>query len=129
MKPEAPQVESPGGEGSGGKPNQVIKPGTDKPKAEEPEVTKGADFAAMSAELRKMRKFAVGRLTDGKKLRPFTSELLPEATVEELNSQLAGCTKADEARDIFADFMKDSQIAFLADVQQLKKDLASVIAA
>lgn len=112
-----------------------LKPGQDKPQAvdaSKPDVPysgKSAGYEATTVELRKMRDFAVKRLKDGKALRPFESDVLPETTVKALNQQIADCTTPAEAKAIFRDFMKDEQVAYLADVQQFKKDLETLLAA
>lgn len=79
------------------------------------------------SEFRKFRKMAIARKKAGKIFRPFNSELLPEAVVDELNDRIAKAADADDVRNIFSEFMQDYQINFIADVIELQGNLQKIL--
>ena len=78
-------------------------------------------------ELRAFRKYAVNRKKDGKALRAFKSDVLPQNVVDEMNTKLSKAADADEVRAIFKDYMADYQVQFLAEVTNLRKSLSKVV--
>jgi len=78
-------------------------------------------------ELRAFRKYAVNRKKEGKALRAFKSDVLPENVVDEMNSKLSKAADADAVRAIFKDYMADYQVQFLAEVTNLRKSLSKVV--
>jgi hypothetical protein len=78
-------------------------------------------------ELRAFRKYAVNRKKDGKALRAFKSDVLPQNVVDEMNTKLSKAADADAVRAIFKDYMQDYQVQFLAEVTNLRKSLSKVV--
>ena len=78
-------------------------------------------------ELRAFRKYAVNRKKEGKALRAFKSDVLPQNVVDEMNSKLSKAADADAVRAIFKDYMADYQVQFLAEVTNLRKSLSKVV--
>lgn len=122
------------GQNDNGSRGAELKPGQDKPQsvdASKPNVPNSGkiDYASVADELRKMKTFAVGRIRDGKTLRPFTSAVLPQATLDALNEQVTKCASAFEVRGVFRDFMQADQIEFLAEVQDLRNGVVKLLEA
>jgi hypothetical protein len=78
-------------------------------------------------ELRTFRKYALARFNAGKPLRYFESQILPESATREMNERLQKSKTKDDVRAVFREYMEDYQVNFLADVADLKKDLAKVL--
>ena len=78
-------------------------------------------------ELRAFRKYALKRSIVGKNLLKFNSEVLPKTVVDEINTRLSKADNPEAVKAIFKEFMQDYQVDFLANVVELKKDLAKVI--
>lgn len=78
-------------------------------------------------EFRKFRKMAVARKKAGKTFRPFSSTVLPQATLDELNERIHKAADEAEVKGIFGEMMQDYQIEFLADVIELNGNLQKVV--
>ncbi len=77
-------------------------------------------------ELRAFRKYAIARKKDGKNMRYFTSQVLPEPVCQEMNKRLQAAPDVTAVKGIFHEYMQDYQINFLANVAALRNDLAKV---
>jgi hypothetical protein len=84
-------------------------------------------MVALVTEFRKARKMAIARIKAGKSFRPFSSDILPEATLTELNQRIEKSKDAEEVRGVFSEFMQDYQIEFLSDVIELNGSLKKVL--
>lgn len=84
-------------------------------------------MAAASDDLRKLKKYAVGRVKEGKSLRKFESKNLPADMVMELNQKLAVCKSADQVKSIITEARNDLNADFIANVAQLRTDIAKVL--
>ena len=95
----------------------------------QPEVAKSdrPDHITLVTEMRKFRTMALNRIKKGKSYRSFSSDVLPEEVIAELNQKLEDCTDPELAKGIFNEFMADYQINFLADVVELQKGLEKVL--
>jgi hypothetical protein len=110
------------------KPEDKTPPKEDAPvdnttKATDP----GELHVALVSEMRTFRKYAIDRKKNGRTLRPFTSDVLPEDVVSEMNKRVAEAPDVDAVRSIFKEYMEDYQVSFLADVIQLKESLNKVL--
>lgn len=106
------------------------QPAEDDPE-EEPttDTEKSADerHVELISDLRAFRKYALGRISKGKKIsRPFESSVLPAQDVAELNKRLSTAGDREEVREIFSEYMKDYQVKFLEDAIELKRSLKKV---
>lgn len=79
------------------------------------------------AEMRAFRKYALGKIKDGKTPRPFESKIIPAAALNELNGLVKSATSADEVKKVFSDFMQDYQIDFMADLAAVKQNIDRVL--
>jgi len=95
--------------------------------AEQKEKSAEQNHIQLVTELRAFRKYAVNRKKDGKALRAFKSDVLPQNVVDEMNSKLSKAADADAVRAIFKDYMADYQVQFLAEVTNLRKSLSKVV--
>jgi len=95
--------------------------------AEQKEKSAEQNHIQLVTELRAFRKYAVNRKKEGKALRAFKSDVLPENVVDEMNSKLSKAADADAVRAIFKDYMADYQVQFLAEVTNLRKSLSKVV--
>lgn len=95
--------------------------------AEQKEKSAEQNHIQLVTELRAFRKYAVNRKKDGKQLRAFKSDVLPQNVVDEMNSKLSKAADADAVRAIFKDYMADYQVQFLAEVTNLRKSLSKVV--
>jgi hypothetical protein len=84
-------------------------------------------MVALVSEFRKFRKMAIARKKAGKTFRPFTSEILPDATVHEMNDRIEKAKTPEDVRDVFTEFMQDYQINFIADVVELQGNLQKIL--
>ena len=107
------------------KPNEDPAPG-DVPD-EQKQKSAEQNHIQLVTELRAFRKYAVNRKKDGKALRAFKSDVLPQNVVDEMNTKLSKAADADEVRAIFKDYMADYQVQFLAEVTNLRKSLSKVV--
>lgn len=78
------------------------------------------------SEMRTFRRYAMNRAKQGRKIAPFRSEVLPSGVVAEINKRLGSANGPEQVRDIFAEYMQDFQIDFLANVVNLERDLSSL---
>jgi len=95
--------------------------------AEQKQKSAEQNHIQLVTELRAFRKYAVNRKKDGKALRAFKSDVLPQNVVDEMNTKLSKAADADEVRSIFKDYMADYQVQFLAEVTNLRKSLSKVV--
>ena len=95
--------------------------------AEQKEKSAEQNHIQLVTELRAFRKYAVNRKKDGKALRAFKSDVLPQNVVDEMNDRLSKAADADAVRAIFKDYMADYQVQFLAEVTNLRKSLSKVV--
>ena len=95
--------------------------------AEQKEKSAEQNHIQLVTELRAFRKYAVNRKKDGKALRAFKSDVLPQNVVDEMNDRLSKAADADAVRSIFKDYMADYQVQFLAEVTNLRKSLSKVV--
>ena len=107
------------------KPNEDPAPG-DVPD-EQKQKSAEQNHIQLVTELRAFRKYAVNRKKDGKALRAFKSDVLPQNVVDEMNDRLSKAADADAVRSIFKDYMADYQVQFLAEVTNLRKSLSKVL--
>ncbi|MFA5999205.1 MAG: phage portal protein [Candidatus Babeliales bacterium] len=95
--------------------------------AEQKEKSAEQNHIQLVTELRAFRKYAVNRKKDGKALRAFKSDVLPQNVVDEMNTKLSKAADAEAVRAIFKDYMADYQVQFLAEVTNLRKSLSRVV--
>jgi hypothetical protein len=95
--------------------------------AEQKQKSAEQNHIQLVTELRAFRKYAVNRKKDGKALRAFKSDVLPQNVVDEMNTKLSKAADADAVRSIFKDYMADYQVQFLAEVTNLRKSLSRVV--
>lgn len=107
------------------KPKEDPAPG-DVP-ADQKEKSAEQNHIQLVTELRAFRKYAVNRKKEGKALRAFKSDVLPQNVVDEMNTKLSKAADADAVRAIFKDYMADYQVQFLAEVTNLRKSLSKVV--
>lgn len=86
-----------------------------------------AKMMALVGEFRKFKKMAITRSKAEKSFRPFSSDIIPESVVDELNAQIIKAKDTEAIRGIFADFMQDYQIDFIADVVELQGNLQKIL--
>jgi HK97 family phage portal protein len=84
-------------------------------------------YVELAQELRTFRKYALNRFKEGKPLRRFKSEILPETVVVELNTRLKMAKAADEIRAIFKEYNDDFQVEFLAQAEDFRDALLKVV--
>ena len=110
--------------------NMGNEPAAAEPAAEDVPAEKRATpedtHIKLVTELRAFRKYALNRVKAGKELRRFESQVLPEATVTELNKRLGTAETVEQVRDIFTEYQKDFQVDFLKDVINLRNNLTKV---
>ena len=81
----------------------------------------------MLHEFRTFRKYAITRAKNGKPIRVFKSDIIPEVVLGEINKRLSKAASPAIVRGIFNEFMKDYQLSFIADLASIKKEIDSVI--
>lgn len=125
---EAGNANAQNGNGADGKETQPANsPDDTSNSATKKSASAEANHIVLVDEMRAFRKYAVNRIKAGKPLRKFESSVLPAATVTELNSRLAKAASADDARQIFSEYMQDYQVEFLANVAELRGSLSKVM--
>ena len=102
-------------------------PTEDKKTDEEAPADSTQKMVALVTEFRKFRKMALTRKKAGKTFRPFTSDLLPAETVNEMNDRIAKAETADDIKKTFSEYMQDYQINFIADVVELQGNLQKIL--
>ncbi len=113
------------GKDEGGKP--VENP--DDPEGDPEKTQKSATdtHIQLVTEMRAFRKYAINRVKDGKSLRKFQSEVLPQNVVEEMNTRLSSAATTDDVRGIFKEYMSDFQVNFIAETINLRKSIGKII--
>lgn len=94
---------------------------------QEPPVDNSQKAIMMLHEFRTFRKYAITRVKDGKSIRAFHSDIIPEVVLKEINDRLEKPIGIEEVRSMFNDFMKDYQLDFLADLAGIKKEIDNVL--
>lgn len=112
--------------------------GSDLAPAETPAATPAAEaetpppdntekMMGLVTEFRRFKKMAIARSKAEKSFRPFSSDLIPQNVLDELNAQIAKAKDTEAIRGIFGDFMQDYQIDFIAEVVELQGNLQKIL--
>lgn len=109
------------GSDTSNEPDDTQKPDSDTQKSAED------THIQLVTELRAFRKYAINATQKNKRLRAFQSDVLPEATVNEMNKRLQKAKSLDKVKKVFDEYMQDYQVQFLADVLSLQHDIKKIL--
>lgn len=78
-------------------------------------------------ELRVFRKYAINKVKDGRKVRPFVSKILPLDTVEQLNAIVSTAKTAEAVREAFDAPIKDIELLAVDNALEARNRILSLV--
>lgn len=96
------------------------------PRGDDQTIANSVDALRFGNELRKLRLFAMNRVKQGKKPRPFSSEVFSPEALADLNARLIKCTTGEQVREIIDEYRADYQVDLVSAALELKQQLTKV---